>query len=806
MVQQADGKATILVKRLHDRLQRAEEAQQLSELRLRSLVEQTTDAVFCYEYDPPIPTDLPIEEQVPLFYRGVLAECNDVAARSYGATRGAEVIGRELTDLFGTSPGSLDGFFRAFIQNGYRTVDLEGTEVLEDGSIRYFLNNGHGFIEDDMLLRVWGTFRDITERKRAEEALREENGRAQQYLDIAGVMIVALDTEGRVTLINQRGCEILGYHREEIIGQDWFASFLPAHAWPQTESTFQQIMSGELEPLEHYENPILTKSGEERVIAWHNSVLTDEVGNTTGTLSSGEDITERKLAEAELREGTRLNQILLDAFPCVALLLRPSTREIVASNRAAVEVGAVPGAQCFATWAQREDPCPWCLAPVAWATKEAQHLEVEALGIVWDAHWIPVSEDLYMHYAFDITEHKRAEGALERYAQRLTVLHDLDQAILAAGSPEQIAQAAVVRVRDLIPCQRASVIALDFDADGGVVLATSVDGQVAAGTEMCIPLAARWIDDLRQDKVHVVEDVLALSDPPPIVGALQALGLRSSIAVPLIAQGELVGSLNLAADRLGAFAPEQAEIVREVARPLALAIHQARLFERLRTAHERLQALSHRLVEVQEAERRHIARELHDEVGQILTGLNLLLSTSARAPADAVEARLGDARALVEELIDKVDELSLDLRPAMLDGLGLLPALLWHVARYTAQTGVRVRLEHAGLERRFPSQIETAGYRIVQEALTNVARHADVGEVTVRLWADGDILSLQVEDRGAGFDSDTALAAGDTSGLGGMYERVALLDGQMMIESGPGTGTRLMAELPLGGCGQEEGA
>jgi PAS domain-containing protein len=116
---------------------RAQEALRLSELRFRSLIEQTTDAVFCYEYDPPIPTGLPVEEQLKLFYRGVLVECNDVCARSYGATRAEEVIGRKLNELFGTSPGSLDDFFREFIQNGYRTVDAEATEISEDGTKRH---------------------------------------------------------------------------------------------------------------------------------------------------------------------------------------------------------------------------------------------------------------------------------------------------------------------------------------------------------------------------------------------------------------------------------------------------------------------------------------------------------------------------------------------------------------------------------------------------------------------------------------------------------------------------------------------
>jgi signal transduction histidine kinase len=148
----------------------------------------------------------------------------------------------------------------------------------------------------------------------------------------------------------------------------------------------------------------------------------------------------------------------------------------------------------------------------------------------------------------------------------------------------------------------------------------------------------------------------------------------------------------------------------------------------------------------------------------------------------------------------RVDNLSLDLRPAILDDLGLLPALLWHFERYTAQTNVCVTFRHSGLEgRRFASEVETAAYRIVQEALTNVARHADVSEVMVRAWADQDVLAVQIEDQGAGFDLEATLAAGETTGLAGMRDRAVLLGGKLTVESAPGTGTRVTAEFPLDG-------
>jgi PAS domain S-box-containing protein len=214
---------------------------------------------------------------------------------------------------------------------------------------------------------------------------------------------------------------------------------------------------------------------------------------------------------------------------------------------------------------------------------------------------------------------------------------------------------------------------------------------------------------------------------------------------------------------------------------------------------DRLQTLSRRLLEVQEAERRHLARELHDDVGQSLTGLRMLLKLDADTLTDAARIKFEQARGIIDELLERIRRLSFDLRPAALDSLGLLPALLALFERYTEQTGVKVALEHEGLEQRFAPQVETTAYRIVQEALTNVARHAGVYVVTVRVWANADTLSLQIEDRGRGFDPEVALASPQSIGLAGMHERVMLLHGHLTIQSRPGAGTQLTAELPLHG-------
>jgi len=332
----------------------------------------------------------------------------------------------------------------------------------------------------------------------------------------------------------------------------------------------------------------------------------------------------------------------------------------------------------------------------------------------------------------------------------------------------------------------------DLDAGEATFLAVERDqgSRIPAGAR--VPLDAFGdLEALRRGEASRIE-VLETS-PSWVHRALVADGLRSALYTPLIAHGELVGTLNLGAAEPAAFTPLHVRIAREVADSLAVAIYNARLFDQVREARDRLYAVARQLVEVQEAERRHLARELHDEVGQTLTALKLMLERGMSRPSDG---RLADARALVDELMARVREMSLDLRPAMLDDFGLLPTLLWHFDRYRSRTGIEVAFSHSGLDRRFPGEVETATYRIVQEALSNVARHAGVHAAKVWVSANGEEVAVRVEDEGRGFDATTALAGAAASGLRGMRERAALLGGRFVVHSTAGAGTRLVATLP----------
>jgi PAS domain S-box-containing protein len=139
-----------------------------------------------------------------------------------------------------------------------------------------------------------------SERRKAEASLKKERDKAQQYLDIAGVIFLAIDANQHVTMINKKGCDVLDYAENEIVGKNWFDHFIKAENIDEIKGVFNRIISGKIEPVEYYENAILTKGGDEKIIAWHNAIIKNESGHISGTLSSGEDITERKKAEKAL--------------------------------------------------------------------------------------------------------------------------------------------------------------------------------------------------------------------------------------------------------------------------------------------------------------------------------------------------------------------------------------------------------------------------------------------------------------------------------------------------------------------------
>ncbi len=214
---------------------------------------------------------------------------------------------------------------------------------------------------------------------------------------------------------------------------------------------------------------------------------------------------------------------------------------------------------------------------------------------------------------------------------------------------------------------------------------------------------------------------------------------------------------------------------------------------------QRLQQLPRQILQAQEAERHRLARDLHDEAAQALTSLlvHLRLLERAHTPAEA-QSRVQELRQLTAQALEEVRRVALDLRPTILDDLGLGPALAWRVDEINKLDGMHATIKIEGLAARLPREVELVFYRVGQEALSNVARHAEATTVTVLLQRQNGQVTLAIVDDGQGFDPATPKqAAGHGFGLLGMRERLGMIGGTLVIRSTPGQGTEIIADAPL---------
>jgi signal transduction histidine kinase/ActR/RegA family two-component response regulator len=280
-----------------------------------------------------------------------------------------------------------------------------------------------------------------------------------------------------------------------------------------------------------------------------------------------------------------------------------------------------------------------------------------------------------------------------------------------------------------------------------------------------------------------------------------AAWLRSYMAAPISIQKQVIGFINVGISMPGFYGSIHAKWLLAFAHQAAIAFQNARLFEESRKAAGHLEVLSRRLLGIQETERSYIARELHDEVGQSLTAAIYSLQAIQRMPETSMfRAKLEECTAILELTLQQVRNMSLDLHPALLDDLGLVPALRWYIDREAQWGDFTAQVIADSMDERLPTEIELVCFRVVQEALTNVTRHARARHVTVELWKRGSELHLVVRDDGLGFNVQEALeraVKGASLGLLGMRERVMLIGGQIEISSAPGNGTEIHTRFPL---------
>jgi len=282
-----------------------------------------------------------------------------------------------------------------------------------------------------------------------------------------------------------------------------------------------------------------------------------------------------------------------------------------------------------------------------------------------------------------------------------------------------------------------------------------------------------------------------VEDPDVDRESMRLTGARTGLWVPLLVRGRSIGVL-AAHDKLDGdirFTDADLRLAETFAARAALAVD---LSERI--ARDSLR----RVVEAQELERRRLARELHDETGQALTSILLgLKGLEERMEDPGARAAVEELRGLVVSTLQDVRRLAVELRPSALDDFGLVAALERLTESFAQQTGIAVDFQTALADERLPAEVETALYRIVQESLTNVVKHARARHVSILLARRDGAVKALVEDDGQGFDSSRGLGVDQGFGLVGMRERLALLGGRLEVESGPAAGTTIAAEVPV---------
>jgi signal transduction histidine kinase len=382
-------------------------------------------------------------------------------------------------------------------------------------------------------------------------------------------------------------------------------------------------------------------------------------------------------------------------------------------------------------------------------------------------------------------ENARLYESATAWSQQLESLNEVGAALVGELELDPLLDLVASRLRQLIGARLVAIALPTSDA----LRIAAVDGEGAADLTAIDLLphdskTGRVLDRGRSERVDSL-----LEDPEVNQDVARRLGATTGLYVPLLAREQPIGVL-VAHDKIGRdqrFTSSDLRLAEQFAVRASIAVDLSR-----RVARDALR----RVVAGQEVERRRLARELHDETGQALTSILLgLRAVDEAASREAVTKAVADLRELVVATLQDVRRLAVQLRPKALDDFGLVPALERLAQTFSESSGIKVELEARVGESRLPTEVETTVYRLVQEALTNVVKHAEANSVSILLVRRDAMLTVVLEDDGRGFDTDTVKS--DSLGLDGMRERAALHDGRLTVETAKGAGTTLRVEVPL---------
>lgn len=381
----------------------------------------------------------------------------------------------------------------------------------------------------------------------------------------------------------------------------------------------------------------------------------------------------------------------------------------------------------------------------------------------------------------DITEKKRQTDELNRRNQELESLLEISRELRMQHTPKALFDRVTDVVFQMISNADAASIWLFDPGAGSFMRHMKRKGGQQLYQEKVDGVDGSVVEAVMQRSGPVVRNSLEHT-PDTQIGTVWKSN-QAVIGVPLILEKEPIGAVlvnSFTSDRV--FVEHDVRLLSSLAAQVTVAIHNTNLIEKIRK-------ISSKLLQVEEEERRRISRDLHDEVGGLLTSLKLNLSKKPKTNTQALN--------LVETLLAKVRGLTLNLYPSVLDDLGLVPALEEHIERFAQQTGIKVYFQNALPEVHLAPEVQITLYRVVQEALTNVARHAQIDYAQVFIDYEAPQLTVHVIDEGPGFDLENVWQEMDSKGLLGMQERLDLVGGTLRVDATPGGGTHISAELKI---------
>jgi PAS domain S-box-containing protein len=676
------------------------------------------------------------------------------------------------------------------------------------------------------------------------KALKKERNFASAVLDTAGALVMVLNPQGRILRFN-RACEqTTGYTLAEVQGKRFWDLFVTTDQLAAVKAIFARLQHGQRG--NEYESYWYAKDRSKRLMAWSNTVLLDPHGEVEYIISSGLDITERRQLRDHLvaihHMGRELNllqnpdSILEMALETAAFLLEFKSagyglvdetsgdlkycyhpvRGIPKSVALNVPLDVPRRLDALMVHCERfsnlnpADTLPIVISPVlarrCWLSVPLTIGE-RIIGVFdIEGHepdqFTPNDRQLLQTLADQTAvaiENAQLHQEARQRVDELSTLNVISQAMTSTLNLEETLTIITDYSLRLLEAAAASVVLLD-EIRGDLWFNTTSGGQASAlvrGKRLAVGQGiVGWV--IQNGEPTLVADTTKDERFFGDFDQQTGFSTHSIICVPLQTRDETIGAIEVINKKSGVFTQNDLRLLTWLATPAAIAIQNARLFEQVQVGRNRLQSLSHRLVEVQETERRHIARELHDEAGQSLTSLLVDLRLLERAAGDPNEviARVAALKSHAGDILENLHRLAIHLRPASLDHLGLVAALRQYIKTFGQQYNLTMQFEVVGLnDERLPPSVETNLYRIVQEALTNVVRHSQATRVDVLLERRGDRLMTIIEDNGIGFNPQTV---GQNSRLGllGMRERADMLEGTLVIESAAGAGTTIYVEVP----------